>query len=121
MSSGKSRLVKPFSRRALIRASGLVGAGLAAHSVGRGPLGFVRDAWAEKTYPALGNYPIKGKTVKFGLTIPLTGAYADEGNDTPAAPLKPCGRRLPRFPSREASQPVFNLAWQQLIEPAGHR
>jgi len=39
---------------------------------------FMKDAWAEK---AIGNFPVKGKTVTFGFNVPQTGAYADEGAD----------------------------------------
>jgi branched-chain amino acid transport system substrate-binding protein len=82
VTSNKSRSPKPLSRRAVVRATALAGTAFGAClAAGRGPLGFVRDAWAEKAYPALGNYPIKGSTVKFGFTVPLTGAYTDEGND----------------------------------------
>jgi branched-chain amino acid transport system substrate-binding protein len=68
------------SRRTLLKGTA-VSAGLGALSLdGRAPLSFVRGAWAEE-YPPIGNFPVRGSTVRFGLTIPLTGAYADEGKD----------------------------------------
>ncbi|WP_029133913.1 substrate-binding protein [Sedimenticola selenatireducens] len=42
------------------------------------PMFFVKDAWAEQS---IGNYPVRGKTVKFGFNYPQSGAYADEGAD----------------------------------------
>lgn len=45
---------------------------------------FVRGAWAQTE--KLGNFPVTTPTVKFGCTVPLTGAYADEGADE----LKAC-------------------------------
>lgn len=47
---------------------------------GASPMFFTRNAWA-KDYPALGNFPVKGKDVVFGFNVPLTGSYADEGAD----------------------------------------
>lgn len=81
MSSRKSPLSNPLSRRTILKASLAAGASLGGFSFdGQSPLGFVRDAWA-KDYPALGNFPVKGNTVKFGFIPPLTGPYADEGAD----------------------------------------
>jgi branched-chain amino acid transport system substrate-binding protein len=76
----KPPLSLPLSRRAILRGSLAAGAGIGALSLGGPPLVFARNAWAEN-YPAIGNFPIKGNAVKFGFTVPLTGAYADEGND----------------------------------------
>jgi branched-chain amino acid transport system substrate-binding protein len=67
-----------LSRRALLKGAGL-GAGALTFS-GIAPAHFVRGAWAEEL-PALGNFPLKGSTAKFGFVVPLTGAYADEGAD----------------------------------------
>ena len=58
-------------RRKLLKGMGTVGAGMAA------PTFFMRNAWAND----FRNDPSKSKTVKIGFTIPLTGAYADEGTD----------------------------------------
>lgn len=32
-------------------------------------------------FPALGNFPVSGSTVRFGFNVPQTGSYADEGAD----------------------------------------
>lgn len=63
-----------FTRRSVLK-TGVAGAALAV-----APIGFVRNAWAEKI---IGNYPAKtsGKSVKFGFNVPQTGPYADEGAD----------------------------------------
>ncbi len=58
-------------RRKVLKGIGAAGAGLVA------PTFFMRNAWAAD----FRNDPSKNKTVKFGFTIPLTGAYADEGAD----------------------------------------
>jgi len=63
---------KKWSRRDILKASAALGA------AGATPLFFMKDAWAEK---AIGNYPVKGKTVTLGFNVPQTGAYADEGAD----------------------------------------
>ncbi|MCP4232586.1 MAG: ABC transporter substrate-binding protein [Aestuariibacter sp.] len=42
------------------------------------PMVFIKNAWAKK---AIGNYPVKGKTVKFGFNVPQTGPYSEEGNE----------------------------------------
>lgn len=60
-----------FNRRRFLRAGAVAGVGLAA------PMHFIRGAYAEDMSC---NVPT-GKTVTFGWNIPLTGAYADEGND----------------------------------------
>jgi branched-chain amino acid transport system substrate-binding protein len=60
-----------INRRRLLKASAVAGVGLAA------PMHFVRGAYADDVSC---NMP-KGSTVTFGWNIPLTGAYADEGND----------------------------------------
>jgi branched-chain amino acid transport system substrate-binding protein len=70
-----------FSRRTLLGGGAAAAAGLGAFTLGGpAPLYFVRGAWA-KDYPALGNFPVNGSTVKFGFVVPLTGSYADEGAD----------------------------------------
>lgn len=61
-----------ISRREMLKLGGV--AMLAAAS----PSFFVRNAWAEK---AIGNFPVKGKSVFFGFNVPQTGSYADEGAD----------------------------------------
>jgi len=63
---------KKWSRRDILKASVAMGA------AGATPMFFMKDAWAEK---AIGNYPVKGKTVTLGFNVPQTGAYADEGAD----------------------------------------
>lgn len=68
-----------WSRRRLLKASAAGTAGLGALTLGgKAPLHFVRDAWAEE---AIGNFPVKGKSVVLGFNVPQTGAYADEGAD----------------------------------------
>ncbi len=52
--------------------------GIAAFSASvAAPFFFVRNAWAAD----FRNDPSKSSTVKFGFTVPQTGAYADEGAD----------------------------------------
>lgn len=63
---------KKWSRRDILKASAAFGA------AGATPMFFMKDAWAEK---AIGNFPVKGKTVTLGFNVPQTGAYADEGAD----------------------------------------
>jgi ABC-type branched-subunit amino acid transport system substrate-binding protein len=60
-----------ITRRKVLKSLTAVGAGVAAPSF------FIRNAWAAD----FRNDPSKSKTVKFGFTVPLTGPYADEGND----------------------------------------
>ncbi|RKZ68954.1 MAG: branched-chain amino acid ABC transporter substrate-binding protein [Gammaproteobacteria bacterium] len=63
---------KKWSRRDILKASVALGA------AGATPAFFMKDAWAEN---AIGNYPVKGKTLTLGFNVPQTGAYADEGAD----------------------------------------
>jgi len=63
---------KIWTRRDVLKTGGGVAAAAAT------PMFFMKDAWAEE---AIGNYPVKGPTVKFGFNVPQTGAYADEGSD----------------------------------------
>ena len=82
MTDRKSRLIKPYSRRAILKGSLATTAGLGALSLGGvGPLHFVRDAWADEM--PIGNFPkaTSGATVTFGFNVPQTGPYADEGED----------------------------------------
>jgi len=58
-------------RRKVLKSMTAAGAGIAAPSF------FVRNAWAED----FRNDPSKAKSIKLGFTVPLTGPYADEGND----------------------------------------
>ena len=60
-----------ITRRKVLKSLTAVGAGVAAPSF------FIKNAWAAN----FRNDPSKSKTVKFGFTVPLTGPYADEGND----------------------------------------
>lgn len=60
-----------INRRKFLRAGAAVGVGLAA------PMHFVRGAWAQDTSC---NVPT-GDTVTYGLNLPLSGPYADEGAD----------------------------------------
>ena len=62
-----------WSRRDVLKAGAT-----SAVIAGAGPMFYTRNAWAEK---AIGNFPVKGKTVTFGFNVPQTGAYADEGAD----------------------------------------
>jgi branched-chain amino acid transport system substrate-binding protein len=61
------------TRRRALQAGASAGVLLAA------PTFFVRGAWAEEK--PIGNFPVKGDTVRFGFNVPQTGAYADEGAD----------------------------------------
>jgi len=72
MTGDKSNKYSALSRRGFIKVSA---ASVAAASA---PMFFMKNAWAEK---AIGNYPVKGSTVKFGFNVPQTGPYADEGAD----------------------------------------
>lgn len=63
---------RTISRRSLLKAGVATGAVLATPSF------FIRNAWAQN---AIGNFPVDGPTVRFGFTVPQTGAYADEGAD----------------------------------------
>ncbi len=58
-------------RRKVLKGMAAFGAGVAAPSF------FIKNAWAAN----FRNDPGKAKTVKFGFTVPQTGAYADEGAD----------------------------------------
>src|SRR6516165_6923402 len=74
---------KRLSRRALLKKTGVLVAGLgAASSLGRGSLGFVREAWAAEN-PPIGTYPegSVGSSVFIGITVPRTGTYAAQGED----------------------------------------
>jgi len=62
-----------ISRRSFLKTTGTTAAVITAT-----PHFFIRNAWAQD---ALGSFPIKGKTAKFGFNVPQTGAYADEGAD----------------------------------------
>ncbi len=82
MTDRKSRLIKPYSRRAILKGSLAASAGLGALSLtGVGPLHFVRDAWADQM--PIGNFPkaTSGSTVTFGFNVPQSGPYAEEGKD----------------------------------------
>ncbi len=72
MKDNKDNDKQQWSRRDMLKASTALGVTAAS------PMFFMKDAWAEK---GIGNYPVKGKTVKFGFNVPQTGAYADEGAD----------------------------------------
>jgi len=68
-----------WSRRRVLRTGAATTAGFGALAfTGSGPMGFMRDAWAQD---AIGNFPVKGDTVMLGFNVPQTGAYADEGAD----------------------------------------
>jgi branched-chain amino acid transport system substrate-binding protein len=74
---------KRLSRRTLLKETGALVAGLgAASSLGRGSVGFVRDAWAAENSP-IGTYPegSAGSSVFVGITVPRTGTYAVQGED----------------------------------------
>ncbi len=59
------------ARRNVLKTIGALGAGAAA------PTFFMRNAWAAN----FRNDPGSSKTVTLGFNVPLSGAYADEGND----------------------------------------
>lgn len=82
MTDRHPRLIRPLSRRAILKGSLSAGAGLGALSLsGIGPLHFVRGAFAAEK--AIGNFPsaTSGPTITLGFNVPQTGAYADEGAD----------------------------------------
>ena len=64
-------LKRGMSRRRVLQTgmAGIIGSGVA-------PLMFTKGAWAQEFC----NNPT-GDTVTFGLNLPLTGAYAEEGAD----------------------------------------
>jgi len=64
-----------LSRRDFLKASTTT-----AIVAGTAPMFFVRNSWAKDMEP-IGNYPVKGSTVKLGFNVPQTGPYADEGAD----------------------------------------
>ncbi len=76
MSERKTGKPGGWSRRRILKAGATAGA-VSALSIGT-PTFFIKDAWAQK---AIGNFPVKGKSVVFGFNVPQTGAYADEGAD----------------------------------------
>ncbi len=76
MSERKTGKSGGWSRRGILKAGATAGA-VSALSIGT-PTFFIKDAWAQK---AIGNFPVKGKSVVFGFNVPQTGAYADEGAD----------------------------------------
>ena len=83
MTDRKSRLIQPYSRRAILKGSLATTAGLGALAIGGvGPLNFVRGAWADDK-PAIGTWPAgsSGSTVTIGAAVPRTGAYAVQGED----------------------------------------
>ena len=83
MTDRKSRLIQPYSRRAILKGSLATTAGLGALAIGGvGPLNFIRGAWADDK-PALGTWPAgsSGSTVTIGAAVPRTGAYAVQGED----------------------------------------
>ncbi|HSE75410.1 MAG TPA: ABC transporter substrate-binding protein, partial [Dongiaceae bacterium] len=73
---------KSFSRRAILKGSGAVAAGLGALSFdGTGRLGLVGSAWADQ--PPIGTWPdcASGSSVFVGIAVPRTGTYAAQGED----------------------------------------
>ncbi|HTQ76599.1 MAG TPA: ABC transporter substrate-binding protein [Burkholderiales bacterium] len=72
-----SDTIKDAHRRRLLKASAVLGAGIATPS-----LLFSRGAWAAD-HPALGTWPAgtEGDTVYIGASVPRTGAYAVQGED----------------------------------------
>jgi len=82
MTDRKPRLIKPLSRRAILKGTLATTASIGALSLsGTGPLHFVRGAYAQEQ--AIRNYPAatSGSSIKLGFNIPITGPYADEGAD----------------------------------------
>jgi len=70
------KIIDPtVSRRQFLKASAATGLVLAT------PTFFIKNAWAQNE--KIGNFPdaVQGSSVKLGFTVPLTGAYADEGAD----------------------------------------
>jgi len=90
MTDRKTRLDKPYSRRAILKGSLVTTTALGALTIGKaGPMHFISEAYAaapsglKAGEKAIGNFPSKtsGSTITIGLNLPLTGAYADEGAD----------------------------------------
>lgn len=82
MTDERSRLVRPVSRRAVLKASLATSASIGALSLsGVAPFHFVREAWADEQ--PIGNYPkaTSGSTITLGFNVPQTGPYAEEGKD----------------------------------------
>ncbi len=74
---------KPLSRRAILKGTGAVAAGIGTLSFGGdGRLGLVRNAWAED-HPPIGTWPAgaSGPSVFVGIAVPRTGTYAAQGED----------------------------------------
>ncbi|HEX4928186.1 MAG TPA: substrate-binding protein [Burkholderiales bacterium] len=72
-----SDIIKDARRRQMLKASALLGAGIAAPSL------FVpRHAWAAM-HPPIGTWPagVQGGTVYIGAAVPRTGTYAVQGED----------------------------------------
>ena len=76
------RLLKPVSRRAILKGTLAAGAGAGAMSIsGRPPFGFA-GAWAADE-PAIGTWPAgsTGNSVTVSIAVPRTGTYAVQGED----------------------------------------
>jgi len=73
MTQEKTKNSADWSRRKVLKAGAASAVALST------PMFFTQNAWAEKE--AIGNFPVKGSSVKFGFNVPQTGAYADEGAD----------------------------------------
>jgi ABC-type branched-subunit amino acid transport system substrate-binding protein len=83
MTDRKSRLITPYSRRAILKGSLATTAGLGALAVGGvSPMFLVQRAWADDK-PAIGTWPegSSGSSVTIGASVPRTGAYAAQGED----------------------------------------
>ncbi len=83
MTDRKSRLITPYSRRAILKGSLATTAGLGALSIGgMGPLQLMSGAWAADQ-PPIGTWPdgSSGSSINIGATVPRTGTYAAQGED----------------------------------------
>ncbi len=74
-------LIEPLSRRAILKGSAGLAAGLGAYSFA-GDLRFIGEVSAAD-HPAIGTYPVgsSGTSVFIGITVPRTGTYAVQGED----------------------------------------
>jgi ABC-type branched-subunit amino acid transport system substrate-binding protein len=83
MSNTKTPFISQLSRRRLLRRAVAAGAGIGTVSLGGpGPFSFVQALQAADQ-PPIGTWPdgSSGSAVNIGASVPLTGAYAVQGED----------------------------------------
>jgi branched-chain amino acid transport system substrate-binding protein len=82
VTQSKMPTLKPVSRRALLKGTAAVSAGIGTFSFnGTAPFGFVRQALADNA--PIGTFPAgsSGPAVTIGAAVPRTGTYAAQGED----------------------------------------